>query len=670
MAPARRPWSRRCSPRREPSPARAPSARAPRCATSRSPSTPTDARSPSRSRRSSTTASRSTSIDTPGYADFVGELRAGLRAADCALFVIAANEGVDDATRSLWRECADVGMPRAVIVTKLDQARADYDGVLAQAQASFGDKVMPLYLPVRDGGEVVSLTGLLAPGDAARRRPARPADRGRDRGVRGRDPDGPLPRWRGDRREGPHRRPRARRRRGRRSSPSYPSARSPASAAPSCSTWPPAPSRRRPSTRRPRCSRPAGKAAATITCDPDGPLVAEVVKTTSDPYVGRLSLVRVFSGTLRPDESVHVSGHFTSFFGADAGHEDHDEDERLGALTHPFGRPQCPADPVVAGDLAAIARLTRAETGDTLSSVDDPRVLRPWSLPEPLLPIAIVARSKADEDKLPQALGRLAAEDPSIRVDNDAETHQLVMWCMGESHADVVLERLEGRYAVHVDQEPFVVVAARDVRRPGRGHGPARQAVRRARPVRRVRHRGGAAARGVRLRVRRQGRRRLGAPAVHPERGEGGPRADGARRTPRLSGRRPAGDPHRRQVAQRRLLRHGLPDRRRAGAARGRRHHLDHDAGAVRHRRGGRARRPGRRRDERPVRPAGTRARHRQGRRRPDAGAGRGAADRAGPLRHRPALRHPRLRHLHPVLRPLRADARRRRRDQVEPRRR
>ena len=69
-------------------------------------------------------------IDTPGYADFVGELRAGLRAADCALFVIAANEGVDDGTRSLWRECADVGMPRAVIITKLDQARADYDGVL------------------------------------------------------------------------------------------------------------------------------------------------------------------------------------------------------------------------------------------------------------------------------------------------------------------------------------------------------------------------------------------------------------------------------------------------------------------------------------------------------------------------------------------------------------
>lgn len=102
-------------------------------------------------------------IDTPGYADFVGELRAGLRAADAALFVIAANEGVDAATRALWRECAEVEMPRAVVITKLDQARADYEGVLAASQAAFGDKVLPLYVPVRSGGEVTALAGLLSP---------------------------------------------------------------------------------------------------------------------------------------------------------------------------------------------------------------------------------------------------------------------------------------------------------------------------------------------------------------------------------------------------------------------------------------------------------------------------------------------------------------------------
>ena len=246
------------------------------------------------------------------------------------------------------------------------------------------------------------------PGRAARR-----ADRGRDRGVRGRDADGPLRRRRGDRRGGADRRPRARggprdvlpggagllRDRRRLHGAARPRRH--------------ARSRRRPSTPHPRCSSPPAPPPAPITCDPDGPLVAEVVKTTSDPYVGRLSLVRVFSGTLVPDQTVHVSGHLTAFFGEATGHEDHDEDERIGALAYAFGRTQVPATRLVAGDLGAIGRLTRAETGDTLSDVDDPRVLRPWSLPEPLLPIAIVAHSKADEDKLSQALARLGAEDPS-----------------------------------------------------------------------------------------------------------------------------------------------------------------------------------------------------------------------------------------------------------------
>src|SRR3954465_13745553 len=79
-------------------------------------------------------------VDTPGYADFVGELRAGLRAADCALFVLAANEGVDEGTRQLWRECNAVGMPRAVVVSKLDHARADVDSAVRSAREAFGDK--------------------------------------------------------------------------------------------------------------------------------------------------------------------------------------------------------------------------------------------------------------------------------------------------------------------------------------------------------------------------------------------------------------------------------------------------------------------------------------------------------------------------------------------------
>jgi elongation factor G len=396
-------------------------------------------------------------VDTPGYADFVGELRAGLRAADCALFVVAANEGVDDATRTLWHECDAVGMPRAVVVAKLDQARADYEGVLRQAQAAFGDRVLPLYVPVRSGSEVTGLTGLLAPGAEAEATGLRgdlieavieesEDETLMERYVGGEEVDEDV--LVADLERSVAR------------ATFFP-------VVPVCSTTGigctelmdlavrgfPSPAEH-PS---PDVFLPSGAAVDPITGDPDGPLVAEVVKTTSDPYVGRLSLVRVFSGTLVPDQTLHVSGHFTSFFGDGAGHHDHDEDERIGALAHAFGRVQSPADRVVAGDLCAIGRLTRAETGDTLSSVDAPRVLRPWSMPEPLLPIAIVAHSKADEDKLSQALSRLGAEDPSLRIENNAETHQLVLWCMGESHAEVSLERLTDRYSVHVDEVSFVV---------------------------------------------------------------------------------------------------------------------------------------------------------------------------------------------------------------------
>ena len=102
-------------------------------------------------------------LDTPGYADFVGDLRAGLRAADAALFVVSAVDGVDGATQMLWEECAAVGMPRAVVVTKLDKDRADFDEAVAICQRVFGDGVMPLYLPMAaDDGSPAGLIGLLS----------------------------------------------------------------------------------------------------------------------------------------------------------------------------------------------------------------------------------------------------------------------------------------------------------------------------------------------------------------------------------------------------------------------------------------------------------------------------------------------------------------------------
>ncbi|MGA8209276.1 MAG: elongation factor G-like protein EF-G2 [Nocardioidaceae bacterium] len=411
-------------------------------------------------------------LDAPGYADFVGELRAGLRAADAALFVVAANEGIDEPTRSLWRECAQVRMPRAVVVTKLDHARADYDRVVREARDAFGDRVLPVYL--REGD---ALVGLLH-GDHRHEEQRAALIEGvieesedetlMERYVGGEEVDAKLlvaDLERAVARGGFH--------------PVLPVDSSTGTGAgelldlvvsgfPSPLEHP-----------LPEVFTPAGRPGPALTCAPDGPLVAEVVKTTSDAYVGRVSLVRVFSGTVRPDATVHVSGHFTSFYGERAGHvageagghEDHDEDERIGALSVPLGKAQRTVEAVAAGDICAIGRLSRAETGDTLSDPGSPLVLRPWDLPEPLLPLAVEARAKTDEDKLMTGLQRLVAEDPTLRVEHQRETHQLVLWTMGEAHADVLLERLEQRHGVAVDQVELRVPLRETFVGTARGHG-------------------------------------------------------------------------------------------------------------------------------------------------------------------------------------------------------
>ena len=431
-------------------------------------------------------------IDTPGYADFVGELRAGLRAADCALFVIAANEGVDDPTKSLWLECAQVGMPRAVVITKLDHARANYESALTAAQEAFGDKVLPLYLAA--DSPCTGLIGLLsqthyeysdgkrttthAP-DASYSEPIEVLRGTLIEGIIEESEDETLmERYLGgeeidqavlieDLEKAVAR------------ASFFP-------VIPACSGTGvgtlelleiitsafPSP----PEHQLPEVFTPQGKAREGVTCDPNGPLLAEVVKTTSDPYVGRVSLVRVFSGTIRPDATVHVSGHFSSFFGSDgfsssSGHADHDEDERIGTLSFPLGKQQRPAPAVVAGDICAIGRLSKAETGDTLSEKSGPLVLRPWTMPEPLLPMAVQPRAKTDEDKLSVGLQRLAAEDPTLRIEHNPETHQIVLWTMGEAHAGVVLDALARRYGVAVDTVELRVPLRETFGGNAKGHG-------------------------------------------------------------------------------------------------------------------------------------------------------------------------------------------------------
>ncbi|MFI1330088.1 elongation factor G-like protein EF-G2 [Streptomyces sp. NPDC020845] len=431
-------------------------------------------------------------LDTPGYADFVGELRAGLRAADAALFVVSASQdalGIAGATRMVWDECAAVGMPRALVITHLEAARASFEEMTELCRQTFGgddpDAVLPLYLPLRGehGPEagaaghapVTGLIGLLAQqvydyATGVRTEAAPTPDQlplieeARNRLIEGiiseSEDETLMDRYLGGEeidvktligdlekavaRGSFH--------------PVLAAAPAAEGSKQGLGTTEllelitggfPTPLERE----APTVTTPQGKPCPRLTCDPEGPLAAEVVKTSSDPYVGRISLVRVFSGTLRPDETVHVSGHGLE----DRGHEDHDVDERVGALSAPFGKAQRMLSQAIAGDLACVAKLNRAETGDTLSAKDQPLLMEPWEMPDPLLPVAIRAHSKADEDKLSQGLGRLVAEDPTMRLEQNQDTHQVVLWCLGEAHMDVALERLRSRYGVQVDAVPYKV---------------------------------------------------------------------------------------------------------------------------------------------------------------------------------------------------------------------
>lgn len=431
-----------------------------------------------------------TIVDTPGYADFLGSMRAGLRAADAALFVVGSVDGIDAATQLLWDECEVLGLPRAVVVTKLDLERADFDETVAVAHRIFtgGGGVLPLHLPVHaDDGRVAGFIDLLSTQihdwssgthqafDAdpehldlidARRSEliegiiTESEDESlMDRFIAGeavqgetlvRDLERAVARG--------HFHPVI----------GFAGTPRPVGAElvlDLIARGFPCPTEHA----LPVATRPDGAPADPLTADSSGALCAEVIRTSSDPYTGKVSLVRVFSGTLRSDERVHVSGHFA----AGSGHMDHDVDERAGAISVVTPTGPAPVASAGPGSIVSVAKLAHAETGDTLSSPSAPLLLEPWVMPEPLLPVAIRAHSAADEDRLGAALTRLLAEDPTLRLEqvDHAGGTQTIVWTMGEAHADLLVANLQERFSVATDAEEVMISLRETLSAPSSGTG-------------------------------------------------------------------------------------------------------------------------------------------------------------------------------------------------------
>ncbi|MBC7106702.1 MAG: elongation factor G, partial [Firmicutes bacterium] len=170
--------------------------------------------------------------------------------------------------------------------------------------------------------------------------------------------------------------------------------------------------------------------------DAAAPLRALVFKTLSDPYVGKMSFVRVFEGTLRGDSTVY--------------NPNRDRVEKVGQIFYVRGKAQTPTDRVPAGDMAVVVKLQETATGDTLCDREKPERLPGIAFPEPNLPVAVVPKTQADEDKLSNAIAKVLDEDPTLRVERNHETKETILTGMGELHLDIVAERLKRKYGADV----------------------------------------------------------------------------------------------------------------------------------------------------------------------------------------------------------------------------
>jgi elongation factor G len=394
-------------------------------------------------------------IDAPGYADFLGDVAAALRVADLAVFVVSAVDGVQVQTEVAWQMAADLGIPRLVFVNKLDRERASFDATLAQLRDRLGAGIAPLELPIGSEASFRGVADLLT--DTAHIY---------ERGVPHTEPvpddmeelehqvhdnlvegivvadDALLERYL----EGEvisldelehtlHD--------GIAAATVYPVVVGSATQEVGIDRLADFLVEIGPSPLDHPTIVTAGDTEVPVVADPDGDPLAFVFKTVVDPYVGQVSLFRVLSGRIRVDD--HLANSRTG------------GDERLHGLFSLRGKDQQAVKELVAGDIGAVSKLSSTATGDTLAPAGTPVVVPPIDQPEPVLAVAVVPATQADEDKLAPALHRLAEEDPSLRIERIDETHQTLLRGTGETHLQITLEKLTRKFGANVGTEPVRV---------------------------------------------------------------------------------------------------------------------------------------------------------------------------------------------------------------------
>jgi len=389
-------------------------------------------------------------IDAPGYADFVGEMKVAIRASDAAVVLVDASAGVEVGTEHSWAFADEASLPRAVLIDRMDRENADFAQALGQVQSFFGKKCVALQIPIGAQSSfsgVVDVLGMKAYSGEKGTEGAVP-DSLSDQATRYREQlveavaetdDEMLTKYLDGTELTAEELTRGLRT-GIASGAVVPVL--VAAAAKGLGTsllldtiadYFPSPKDRPPV----KAKNASSGQEEELKADPAGPLAALVFKTTADPYVGKLTYLRVYSGVLKGDSSAWNSNKAAA--------------ERIGQLFVVRGKAQEPVPQLVAGDIGALAKLAETSSGDTLATKERPHILPPITFPAPAFSAAVHPKTKADLDKMGSALNRILEEDPTLRVHRDTDTNETVLSGLGEPHLEVTVEKIQRKFGVGLE---------------------------------------------------------------------------------------------------------------------------------------------------------------------------------------------------------------------------
>ncbi len=397
-------------------------------------------------------------IDTPGYPDFIGPALASLGAVETAVIVLSASAGIEVNARRLFEAAGREGLARAVVINKINAENVDLSGLLAAVRESFGHACLPLTLPTGGGRDVVNVLADGASGDSdlgdvgAAHTALMEAIVEADEAMMERYLGGEtIP---GDEITGSLTKAMA-------AGTVVPVLFTDARTTVGVKTLVDAivayfPS---PVSGKPRAGVGAQGEPAEPTPlppRPDGPLWAQVFKVTADPFVGKLCLFRMLSGTLRPDTQFAV--------------DDGRKTQRAGHLFKVIGKDHKETPALIAGDIGAVAKIDDLEYGSRIHLPDGDLAIRTPAMPTPMYSLALTPKARGDETKISEALGKIVEEDQTLRAEHDRQTNELVLSGLGDLHLRVVLSKLKRRFNLDVETKAPKIPYRETITAKAQGH--------------------------------------------------------------------------------------------------------------------------------------------------------------------------------------------------------